>query len=535
MRFTRSRRAPVGALRAAACVAVAVAVAVAVTGPAAAAASPPSRSPGGSATLRAYAADTWRSMTAMTDPATGLPADKITGDLKTAATMTSPTNIGAYLWSTLVARDLGFISARDAAKRVGRTLGSVGRLERHAPDGQFYNWYDPKTLKLVTVWPEDGSTVKPFLSSVDNGWLATALMMVRTAVPQEKARAERLLAGMDFRAYYDPVAATNGTGLLRGGFWPQDPAPTCSIKADYLGTGTEVSQTCHTYGSPGETRIASYVGIARGQLPPQHYFGLLRTLGDDGCSFGWQEQRPPGTFQTHLGIRTYEGTYGYRGMRLVPIWGGSMFEELMPDLFVPERSWAARSWGRNHPVFVAAQIEHGLREAKYGYWGFSPSNDPYGGYRAYGVDAIGMQSDGYPSDEEGTLVDYGYEGCREAAPEPASYGDGIVTPHASFLALPYASRAALGNLAGLRRDFDAYGPGGFYDAIAVRSGKVSKFYLALDQGMIMAALGNELAHGNMRRYFAAGEAEHRLRPVLGLEEWDVVPPSPAARARLGLE
>ncbi|GAA2107932.1 glucoamylase family protein [Actinomadura alba] len=530
MRSVRSR-ALAGALTAAVGAAVA-------TGPVASAAVPssrPSSSAATSATLRAYATDTWRSMDAMTDPGTGLPADKITGDLKTRAAVTSPTNIGAYLWSTLVARDLGFISAREAASRVGRTLDSVGRLERHSPDGQFYNWYDPKTLKVVTIWPEDGSQVKPFLSSVDNGWLATALMMVQNAVPQEKARAGRLLAGMDFRSYYDPKAATNGTGLLRGGFWPKDPAPTCSIKADYLGTGTEVYQTCHTYGSPGETRIATYVGIARGQLPPQHYFGLLRTLGDDGCSFGWQEQRPQGEFQTHLGIRTYEGTYGYRGMRLVPIWGGSMFEELMPDLFVPEQKWAARSWGRNHPVFVAAQVAHGMEEAKYGYWGFSPSNDPHGGYRAYGVDAIGMQSDGYPSDEEGTLVDYGYEGCREAAPEPAAYGDGIVTPHASFLALPYAPRAALGNLAELRRDFDAYGPGGFYDAIAVRSGKVSKFYLALDQGMIMAALGNELSHGNMQRYFATGEVEDRLRPVLGLEDWDVVPPSSAMRARLSLD
>jgi hypothetical protein len=30
----------------------------------------------------------------------------------------------------------------------------------------------------------------------------------------------------------------------------------------------------------------------------------------------------------------------------------------------------------------------------------------------------------------------------------------VVTPHASFLALPYARRAALDNLAKLRRDFD---------------------------------------------------------------------------------
>ena len=66
----------------------------------------------------------------------------------------------------------------------------------------------------------------------------------------------------------------------------------------------------------------------------------------------------------------------------------------MPDVFVPEASWAPRSWGVNHPLHVRAQIEHGLNEAGYGYWGFSPSSNPAGGYREYGVDAIGMNPDG---------------------------------------------------------------------------------------------------------------------------------------------
>ena len=35
-----------------------------------------------------------------------------------------------------------------------------------------------------------------------------------------------------------------------------------------------------------------------------------------------------------LGLDVYEGAYTYRGMHVVPGWGGSMFEELMPDVFV---------------------------------------------------------------------------------------------------------------------------------------------------------------------------------------------------------
>ena len=134
-----------------------------------------------------------------------------------------------------------------------------------------------------------------------------------------------------------------------------------------------------------------------------------------------------------------------------------------------------------------------------------------------------MNPDGYSSDQERTNVDLGYEGCRPAQPAPTSYGDGVVTPHASFLALDYAPRAAMDNLANIRDDFDSYGPGGFYDAVAVESGTVSKFHLSLDQGMIMAALGNELKNDSMRRYFTTPELTRAVRPLMAAEEFNVSP------------
>jgi hypothetical protein len=98
-----------------------------------------------------------------------------------------------------------------------------------------------------------------------------------------------------------------------------------------------------------------------------------------------------------------------------------------------------------------------------------------------------------------------------------------VTPHASFLALRYAPDRALANLAKLRADFDAYGPGGFYDAVAVKSGTVSQRYLALDQGMVMAALGNALAGDDMRDYVASGAMEDALRPLMRQEVFTTAP------------
>jgi hypothetical protein len=104
-----------------------------------------------------------------------------------------------------------------------------------------------------------------------------------------------------------------------------------------------------------------------------------------------------------------------------------------------------------------------------------------------------------------------------AKPQP-TFGDGVVTPHASFLALDFARKEALKNLEKLAKHFDAYGPGGFYDAIDVVTGKVSRYHLALDQGMIMAAIANELTHDRLQRYFAR-EVESSIRPLIGMEEF----------------
>jgi hypothetical protein len=197
-----------------------------------------------------------------------------------------------------------------------------------------------------------------------------------------------------------------------------------------------------------------------------------------------------------------------------------MFEALMPDLFVPEDHWAPKSWGRNHPATVRGQIEHGLNDAKYGYWGFSPASNPFGGYGVYGVEAMGMDPGGYPSDKEGTNYDPGLGDCRPAGP-PVTYGDGVVTPHAVFLAMRYAPRESVDTLAKLKKNLGAYGPGGFYDSVAVRSGTVAKRHLSLDQGMVMGSLGNVLLRENIRRYFASPDIERKLRPLLAMEEFGV--------------
>jgi hypothetical protein len=280
------------------------------------------------------------------------------------------------------ARETGLIGRREAVSRAGRTLATLQRMER-GPGGQFFNWYDPDTGARLTHWPPDGSPLVPFLSSVDNAWLATALRIVERALPELRARARALASDMNFGFYYDSAVSQ-----LRGGAWTEQP-PGCSAAQG------GVWFTCNHYDVlNSEPRIASYLAIAGADAPPEHYFHLNRTFPPT-CDFAWTETQPGGVTRSYLGVDVFEGHYDYRGMHIVPTWGGSMFEALMPALFVPEARWGPRSWGVNHPLYVRAQIEHGLHEAGYGFWGFSPSDNPSGGYSAYGVDAVGMQADGY--------------------------------------------------------------------------------------------------------------------------------------------
>jgi hypothetical protein len=453
-------------------------------------------------TLERYAEATWRSFAVMTDEESGLPPDALNAD-GTTSVQTSTTNIGAYMWSAVAAERLGLISRHELAARMDRTLTTLEHMERHAESGQFYNWYDHHTGAKLTTWPPTGAPLTPILSSVDNGWLAVGLRIVADSVPQVSQRARALYDSMDFGFYYEPAK-----NRILFHYVPSTGARVCCYD---------------TYVS--ESRIATYIAISKGQIPPQAVFGTNRSFPDT-CDWSWTETRPQGTTHTYFGTPVYDGALPYAGTLVTPSWGGSMFEALMPALFVPEERWAPGSWGANHPLTVAAQIHHGLREAGYGYWGFSPANVPEGGYAAYGVDGIGSDPNGYPSGENDARVDHGWPGCgRDPQPDPppSAYTNGVVTPHAAFLGLRYRRHAAVANLRALERDFAVYTPLGFRDSVNVDSGAVSQSYLSLDQGMIMAALGNALGNDVLRHAFATRDVEHALRPVIGVEEFGSSP------------
>jgi hypothetical protein len=474
---------------------------------------------GANATLHQYASSTWASFVAMTYRS-GLPADSLGLD-GTRSVQTSTTNIAAYMWSAVVAENLDIIGRQELVSRLSTTLTTLEHMERHQPSGQFYNWYNARTGAKLTVWPPTSLPLTPILSSVDNGWLATGLRIVRGAVPELAARAGALYDSMNFSLYYQ--AKVNRI------LFYYDPSNPASSPCCY---DTVVS----------ESRIASYIGIANGQLPQREYFGANRAFPAT-CKYPL-ETLPSGPTNTYFGQTVFDGSYQYAGMRITPSWGGSAFEDLMPALFVPEDTWGPLSWGLNHPNTVRAQIYHGLVEADYGYWGFSPANNPVGGYSAYGVDAVGSNPQGYPSNNDNTYVDAGFNlpGCVRAAqpaPPPSAYTNGVVTPHASFLGLRWDRAAVLANLDKLRHNFDIYTKWGFRDSVDVgtggstgvvaqqtppdQRGVVSPYYLALDQGIIMAAIGNALSNDLMRRAFSGPDMQQLVRPVIRVERFNDSP------------
>ena len=161
------------------------------------------------------------------------------------------------MWSTVVAERLGIIGHAEAVERLTKTITTLESMERHEESGQFYNWYDHTRRREAHRLAADGRTADPgpILSSVDNGWLATGLQVVTNSVPEVSEQAAALFDSMDFGFYYRPAV---------------------NRIAFHVVPDTGESPCCYDT-IVSESRIASYIGIAKGELPHQ---GVFRRLAD---------------------------------------------------------------------------------------------------------------------------------------------------------------------------------------------------------------------------------------------------------------
>jgi cyclic beta-1,2-glucan synthetase len=129
--------------------------------------------------LRSVARRSWRFFEVFVGPEDhALPPDNFQEDPRpVVAHRTSPTNLGLYLLSAASARDLGWIGTLDLTDRVGRTLATMGELERFR--GHFYNWYDTQSLRPLE---------RRYVSTVDSGNLAGHLGVLATALRERVRR-----------------------------------------------------------------------------------------------------------------------------------------------------------------------------------------------------------------------------------------------------------------------------------------------------------------------------------------------------------
>ncbi len=243
-----------------------------------------------------------------------------------------------------------------------------------------------------------------------------------------------------------------------------------------------------------EARLGSFVAVARGDVPTEHWWALGRPFGRANL------QRP------------------------LLSWNGTMFEYLMPVLLT--RSYTNSLLERACATAVACQrayarqrgIPWGISEAAYS---ALDARQIYQ-YRAFGVPSLGLK-----------------RGLED---------DLVVAPYATALALAVEPRAAVENLRRLSRlaqigrphlDRDGLrGIHGYYESIDYarhhgphgERGVIVYAYMAHHQGMILAAIDNVL-HGNVMQGRFHTDPRVRATESILFERVPIAPPPVKTYAR----
>jgi hypothetical protein len=203
-----------------------------------------------------------------------------------------------------------------------------------------------------------------------------------------------------------------------------------------------------------EARLASYLLVAQGQVPQKHWFALGRLLTSRGGDLSLMS------------------------------WSGSMFEYLMPRLFLP--GYENTLLEQACHAAVSRQIEYGRQ--RHVPWGISEScynavdmNQVYQ-YRAFGVPGLGFKT-----------------GLED---------DLVIAPYAAALALTVVPREACRNLQTLSSSGFG-GDYGLYEAIDYTPSRVLpgtnhavvRCFMAHHQGMSLLAMAHTLLDRPIQRRF----------------------------------
>ena len=397
--------------------------------------------------LNDLARDTWRFFERSVGPLDHfLPPDNLQIDLEpTLAHRTSPTNIGLYLLSIACAREFGWLTTAEMVKRLMATLATVESLPKH--DGHLFNWYQTETLEVLQP---------AYVSTVDSGNLAGHLLAVSGACCKLASKADTthnekkalqaiathctsLCMAMNFRGLYNAKRHLFHIGLR---------VHEQTLDASYYDL------------LASESRLASFLAIAKGDVPRRHWMALSRAFLSVGVTPGLKS------------------------------WSGSMFEYLMPSLVMHEpHQGLLRMSGL---AAVAEQQVFGRTQGLP--WGVSES--------------------AYFAQDHSLAYQYSPFGVPRLALRRTPRAEHVVAPYATLMATMVAPHESIANLRRLEL-LQSRGDFGFMDALDFTAARqphiapqsmpfsVVKNYMAHHQGMALVALCNVLCAQAPQQWFSS--------------------------------
>ncbi len=490
--------------------------------------------------LRSTALRTWRFFRSRSNEENDwLIPDTVQEDPSTVVANISPTNLGLLLNARIAAYALGYLTAGEFLTATEKTLGTMRRMQRFR--GHFLNWY--ATASLEPLPPR-------FVSTVDSGNLACCLWVLKqtclelvegqapasnfwrgirdhirilleaagsissaeaaTAVENLRAASARLTANPDADDLAEVASAlaeletrlgsNSGGDLEEIRYWAREAqarvsalqSPSSSrgdqmtfcrrlqrvasecdsmvrdmdfsflyrpdrkvLSIGYDCGERQVAESCYDL-LASEARTAAFVAIAKGDVPQESWFHLGRMLAL--C----------------------------RGGRTLLSWSGTMFEYLMPVL-----------WMKTYPRTL---LDEALRSAvncqrkavreKVIPWGISES----------------------ACSQKNELSHYIYHafGVRELALRPDTFSGTVISPYSSCLALAVNATAAVENLRHIHT-LGWQGEYGFHEAADyTRSSngdsgafELVRSWMAHHQGMILLSICNLLAGSAIQNLFHA--------------------------------
>ncbi len=335
-------------------------------------------------------------------------------------TKTSPTNIGLSLVSIISGYEMDLIDFKEAFSLINNVVTTVDNMNKW--HGHLFNWYNIQTLEVL--YPR-------FVSSVDSGNFVASLMVVKGFLKKHKQfdlmkKVERLINKTDFKwLYTESEVFSIGYDIDKGYLEPFNYNKFMS-----------------------ESRIGSYVAIAKGDVPIKHWFSLDKTLT---------------TYKKQKGLSS---------------WGGTTFEYFMPVIFMKSYANTILDESYHFATFVQKDF---MKSIKSNYpWGISESayNELDNGqnykYRAFGIPQLKLKEE--------------------------SLNRIVVSPYSSLLALPLFPQEVMKNLERFEK-FSMFGEYGFYESYDFFDKTPVEAYFSHHQGMIMGSLANYLKKGIIQTYF----------------------------------